>query len=113
MTRATHGTAGLLVLTAAAVLVRLLDAGPLVQPPVMAAFLLVAPGASLLGMAPTWSWLVWSSAVVACSLSTAMLVASALLFAGWWTPDRVLAVLLVVSVLGPAWQHARGGAVDR
>ena len=113
MTRPAHWTVWVLGLTAAAVLVRVLHTGPPVQPLVMAAFLVLVPGASLLGGAPGWSRLLWLTAVVACSLSLATLVATALLFAGWWSPDRVLVVLVLTSVLGSAWHHLRRRAVER
>ncbi len=113
MTRPAGWIVWVLGLTCAAVLVRLLDAGPPVQPVVMAAFLVLVPGASVLGRAPGWSRLLWVTAVVACSLSLATLVATALLFAGWCSPDRVLAVLVLTSLLGAAWHHLRRAAVER
>ncbi|WP_225753259.1 hypothetical protein [Actinotalea sp. Marseille-Q4924] len=113
MTRAERRTLWVVGLTAAAVLVRLLEAGPPVQPVVIAAFLLVVPGASLVGGAPGWSWLLWATAVVACSVSLVTLVATGLLYAGWWSPDRVLAVLVVGSLISAASHHlSRRRAVE-
>jgi hypothetical protein len=102
-----------LSLAAAALLVRVLEFGPPVQPVVMAAFLVIVPGASVLGSAPGWSWLLWLTAVVACSLSMVTLIATALLYAGWWTPDRVLAVVVLTALVSSAWHHLRRRAVER
>ncbi len=113
MTRREDVTFWTLGLTAAALLVRVLEFGPPVQPVVMAAFLALVPGASVLGNAPGWSWLLWLTAVVACSLSVVTLVATALLYAGWWAPDRVLTVVVLTALLGSAWHHVRHRAVER
>jgi hypothetical protein len=107
VTRVEDVTFWTLGFTAAALAVLLLDVGPPVQPVVMAAFLLFVPGAAVLGGAPTWSWLLWLTSVMACSLSMAVLTATALLLAGWWTPDRVLAVLVLTSLVSSASYHLR------
>jgi hypothetical protein len=113
VTRREDVTFWMLALTAAALLVRVLDVGSPVQPVVMAGFLVIVPGASVLGGAPGWSWLLWLTAVVACSLSVVTLVATALLYAGWWTPDRALAVVVLTALLSSAWHHLRRRAVER
>lgn len=78
---------------ALAVVVRLLEVPAPGRGAVIGVFLLVGPGAALVGDPPGWPRLVWWTAVLAASVAMSILVSSALLYAGVWTPDRVLAVL--------------------
>ncbi|MCA1710219.1 MAG: hypothetical protein LC789_00705 [Actinobacteria bacterium] len=86
-------------LAVVAVLVRLLGAPAPARGAVLGVFLLLGPGAALVGDPPGWPRLAWWTAVLASSLAIALLVSCALLYAGVWTPDRVLAAL-VAGVVG-------------
>ena len=92
---------------ALAVVVRVLALPAPVRPAVLGAFLLVVPGAALVGSARSWSGPAWWTAVLSASLGVATLVSTALLYAGAWTPDRVLGVLAVGSALGCGLHLAR------
>ena len=85
-----------------AVLVRVLELPAPVRPAVLGAFLLVVPGAALVGSARTWSGPAWWTAVLSASIGLATLVSTALLYLGVWTPDRVLGVLVLGSAAGCA-----------
>jgi hypothetical protein len=85
--------------------VRLLELpGPL-RPWVTGAFLLLCPGAALVGPVG-WSRLTWWTAVLSSSIAISILVSTAMLYAGVWSPDAVLAVLAVGSVAGCAARTA-------
>ena len=79
-----------------------LDLGPPLQALAQALFLVLAPGVALLAAAP-WPRLVWLVGVLATSLSVDVLLSTALLYLGWWSPDVVLAclVLLCLGAVGP------------
>ena len=80
-------------LAAAAALVFVLAPGPPVQPLVMGAFLLLAPGAALLARTRSWPAPVWLTAVVAASLAVDVLLSSALFYLRVWSPAVVLTCL--------------------
>ncbi len=77
---------GVLVLTALAGLVAVLRVGPPLQPLVVGAFLLVAPGAALLLGVRLETVALRITAVVSTSLAVDVLLATALFYAGVWTP---------------------------
>lgn len=87
---------------ALAVAVRVLEVPAPIRPVVLGIFLLVAPGAALVGNPRAWPPLAWWTAVLSASIAISILVSTALLYAGMWSADRVLAVLAVGSVAGCA-----------
>ncbi len=105
MTPSPRDPATALGVTALAVAARLIEVGPPVQPLMLAVFLLVCPGAALVGNPQGWSSTVWWTAVVSASVSISMLLSTALLYAGLWSPDRVLGGLLLGSAFGSATHH--------
>lgn len=87
-----------LVVTALTLLVVALEVGTPVQPVVVGIFLLLVPGAAVILGLSTPSVAAWITAAVSASIALDILVATALLYAGWWTPVRVLVVLSAVCV---------------
>lgn len=83
----------LVVLTGLTVAVVVLGAGPVLQPLLVALFLMAGPGAAVLLPARSWPVLPWLTAVVSTSLALDVLVSTALLYLGWWSPAAVLGCL--------------------
>ena len=81
------------LLTGLTVAVVVLSPGTLLQPLLVALFLMAGPGAAVLLPARSWPVLPWLTAVVSTSLSIDVLVSSALLYLGWWSPAAVLGCL--------------------
>ena len=77
-------------LTVAAVV---LDVGAPLQPLLVAVFLVCGPGTAVLLHVRSWPALPWLTAAVSTSLSIDVLVSSALLYLGWWSPAAVLGCL--------------------
>ena len=92
----------LLVLTALSVGAYALELGAPVQPLVLGAFLLIAPGSALLLRSDGWQPLVLCVGVLAGSLAVDVLLATALFFLGWWSPGAVLACLAVLCYVSSA-----------
>lgn len=65
-------------------------------------FVLVCPGLSVVRLARLDDRLAEASVAVAASLAIAGGTSGALMYAGWWSPPRVLAVLVAVTIAGVA-----------
>ncbi len=100
----TRRAGGALALTAAAVLVFVLDVPAPFRPSVVGAFLLLAPGAALLARTQDWPPLVWVTAVLAASLAVDVLISSALFYLRLWSPGLALVCLTLwcLGCLAPA-----------
>ena len=92
---------------ALAVAVRVLELPAPVRGTVLGAFLLLCPGAALIGDPRSWPRPAWWTAVLASSVALSILVSALLLYAGVWSPDRVLAALAAGSVAGAGFHLLR------
>lgn len=95
------------VLGGAALLVGALDAPVLVRSVVVAAFLLAGPGAAVVGVPQGWSLLACVTAIVSLSLSVALVLSTALIYLTWWSATNVLLLMLLVCVVGTAFELRR------
>ncbi|HET6699114.1 MAG TPA: hypothetical protein VFG88_08515 [Nocardioidaceae bacterium] len=97
-------TAGLGAVALAAVLVQ---PGPPLQPLLVFAFLLVAPGVSVVGLLEPSS-LMWHLVMgVAISIALGVAVAQVLLFMGVWSPELGLLLLVAVTWVAAGMQLLR------
>jgi hypothetical protein len=97
-------TAGLGAVALAAVLVQ---PGPPLQPLLVFAFLLVAPGVSVVGLLEPSS-LMWHLVMgVAISIALGVAVAQVLLFMGVWSPELGLLLLVAVTWVAAGIQLLR------
>jgi len=104
--------AAVLAGVAVAVVVRVLEAPAPMRPLMLGSFLLVCPGAALVGNPRTWSRLAWWTVVLAASVALSTLVSTALLYVDLWTADRVFGVLAVGSAIGCLAHLARARPVS-
>lgn len=84
------------LLTGLSVAAVVLELGAPLQPLLVAAFLMTGPGAAALLPARSWPVLPWLTAVVSTSLAIDVLVSSALLYLGWWSPAAVMGCLVAL-----------------
>lgn len=86
------------------------DRGSVVRAVAVLWFVLVCPGLAVVRLARLDDQLAEASLAVAASLAIAGAVSGALMYARWWSPPRVLAALVAVTVAGVAaevWEPAR------
>ncbi|SRR6266568_8168002 len=73
-------------------------------------FVLVCPGASLVGVLGLGDRLVELGMVAPLSLALVTLTSVALFYGGAWSPDRELGLLLGLCLIGLVWSHLRSRA---
>lgn len=100
-----------LVLTALTASAVALDVGSPLQPLLVGLFLVVAPGTAVLVRARDWPPLVLGTTIIATSLSIDVLLSTALLYAGWWSPPVVLACLVAICLAATAAGSGRAPEV--
>lgn len=74
------------------------------RPVVSLWFLFICPGMAMVRLIGVDDMMVEVTLAVALSLALDALVAMTLLYAGWWSPEGSLSVLIGVSVIGAATQ---------
>lgn len=78
------------------------DRGSVVRAVAVLWFVLVCPGLAVVRLARLDDQLAEASLAVAASLAIAGTVSGALMYARWWSPLRVLAALVAITVVGVA-----------
>ncbi len=109
MSRPREVEAAVLLASAGAVaLVTFAGVLPALRPAVVVWFVLVCPGAAIVGLVrPPDPWL-RLSLILALSIALATLISGLLLYAGAWSPDTALVVLIGITVAATAASGALG-----
>jgi hypothetical protein len=76
------------------------DVTTLLRPAIVLWFLLICPGMAFIRLLQFKDWLQEAVLAMALSLALDLIVAASLLYAGFWSPEAVLNVLIVLSLVG-------------
>lgn len=96
----------ILIWAAATALVVFADILPAVRPAVVIGFMLICPGMALIRLLRISDTLHEMVFAIGLSLAIDSALASLMLYAGAWNPDRSVAYLIILSVVGALFQIA-------